>query len=338
MLIARRRQNGQQSQSEIEQERERSIFTTIFTTLRAVNRYVRSFLTAREICKTHCTETGLRPEDLRLQLHETQNPSGHVGTYSLPTVDEVAILLPTDTPENAHRSIIMNVRDPQNGPSQLQIVQDYHRSWDPLMYPLFFPFGTSGWHSDLTSLQPDDSPGTASVMLSQYFRYHVMERPNVFNPLHHGRRLFQQYVVDKFAAVESARLRYLRQHQADLRLDSYQRLNDAFQRGNVADSGRVTVLPATFTCSERWYDKQYKNAMALVRKFGKPTFFITYTLDTNCQEIRDKLKQGQTPYDRPDLLVRVFRAKMKQLMHEIKVGKIFGGECPAHSLAIEFQK
>jgi hypothetical protein len=63
---------------------------------------------------------------------------------------------------------------------------------------------------------------------------------------------------------------------------------------------------------------QYKNAMALVRKFGKPTFFITFTLDTQCKEIQDELKTGQSPYDRPDLLARVFNAKMKALMHEIK--------------------
>jgi hypothetical protein len=31
----------------------------------------------------------------------------------------------------------------------LEFIHDYHRSYDPLQYPLLFPDGQDGWHFDL---------------------------------------------------------------------------------------------------------------------------------------------------------------------------------------------
>ena len=55
------------------------------------------------------------------------------------------------------------------------------------------------------------------------------------------------------------------------------------------------------------------DAMALVQRFGKPYIFLTMTCNPNQDEIKRELYPGQTPQDRPDLVVRVFRAKLQEL-------------------------
>jgi hypothetical protein len=99
----------------------------------------------------------------------------------------------------------------------------------------------------------------------------------------------------------------------------------------------MTILPSSITGSDRWYHRSYQNAMTLVRLYGKPTFFITQTMDINCAEVKVELKPGQSPYDRPDLLCKIFNMKREEMLNDIvKEGKL--GPCIAHVSVIEFQK
>ena len=94
-------------------------------------------------------------------------------------------------------------------------------------------------------------------------------------------------------------------------------LEDQTNAGNVENSGRVMILPATYTGSDRWYVKKYKNTMALVRVKGKPTFFITMTMDVECKEVMDLLEPGESPYDRADIICQVYEIKKKKLITKI---------------------
>ena len=60
-------------------------------------------------------------------------------------------------------------------------------------------------------------------------------------------------------------------------------------------------------------------------------------MDVKCPEVMNHLQPGETPYDRPDLLCRIFELKRKELLRDIKKNYIFG-ECIAHVCVIEFQK
>ena len=60
--------------------------------------------------------------------------------------------------------------------------------------------------------------------------------------------------------------------------------------------------------------------MAYVRKFGRPHLFITVTTNLKWPDILESLTPGQQPHDRPDLLVRVFRLKMQNLLKMLKDG------------------
>ena len=97
--------------------------------------------------------------------------------------------------------------------------------------------------------------------------------------LHLGGRLFQQWIVDYACQIEHERLQYQRNHQADLRCHERRGLSDALQRGDhPGDVGRAaTVLSSSFTGGPRYLQQRYLDAMAIVRHFGKPDMFITFT-------------------------------------------------------------
>ena len=82
-----------------------------------------------------------------------------------------------------------------------------HPMYDPLMYVLMFPFGDKGW--ELGSFISTNRQSKKCSPL-QYYRYMLMiHAGETFNTLHQMGRLFQQYVVDMYAKVESMRLMYL---------------------------------------------------------------------------------------------------------------------------------
>jgi hypothetical protein len=66
------------------------------------------------------------------------------------------------------------------------------------------------------------------------------------------------------------------------------------------------------------------DAMALVRKFGKPDIFLTMTCNPNRDEITRELLPMQSPQDRPDLVVRIFRAKLEELNKRLTKHHIVG--------------
>ena len=83
--------------------------------------------------------------------------------------------------------------------------------------------------------------------------------------------------------------------------------------------------------------RRYMDAMALVRKYGKPDIFLTMMCNPNWDEIKNELYPGQTPQDRPDLVTRVFRAKL-EAMRKMLMEKDVLGKVKAYVYVVEFQK
>ncbi|KAM3326614.1 hypothetical protein P3S67_001740 [Capsicum chacoense] len=64
--------------------------------------------------------------------------------------------------------------------------------------------------------------------------------------------------------------------------------------------------------------------MALFQEFGRPDLFITMTSNPKWPEIQEELLTGQLTQDRPDLVTRVFGAKLQDLKDQIIEKEIFG--------------
>ncbi|CAH1449314.1 unnamed protein product [Lactuca virosa] len=83
--------------------------------------------------------------------------------------------------------------------------------------------------------------------------------------------------------------------------------------------------------------RRFLDAMTLVQEDGRPDIFLLMTCNPNWKEIVDELLPGQTAQDRPDLVARVFRAKLEDL--KVQLLKMnFIGEVGAHVYVVEFQK
>ncbi len=155
----------------------------------------------------------------------------------------------------------------------------------------------------------------------------------------YGKRLFQEWLVDEFSKVESRNLHYLRTHQHELHVEQYHLFADAVatKEGQVGNIGRPIILPSNYTGSPRHMNQLFQDAMAIVRNRGTPSLFLTYTCNPNWIEIKQELKDGEVPNDRPDLICRVFKMKFDEFMKDLTKGNIFG-KVTGHIHVIEFQK
>uniref|UniRef100_A0AC35THX5 ATP-dependent DNA helicase n=1 Tax=Rhabditophanes sp. KR3021 TaxID=114890 RepID=A0AC35THX5_9BILA len=170
-----------------------------------------------------------------------------------------------------------------------------------------------------------------------YYQNLIAYRPQVFNPLHYAGLLFQQFLVDVFTTVETDRLNYIRQLNAEQRKTFIAAMEDYLAGDESEGQGTEFVkLYSSYVGGRRYMNLNYQDCMAIVLKFGKPTFFITMTCNPNWPEIKDNLLLGQKASDRPDLIARVFKHKVDALIKDLKSG-IFG-ECVYISYNIEFQK
>lgn len=101
--------------------------------------------------------------------------------------------------------------------------------------------------------------------------------------------------------------------------------------------GRMIILPSTFNGSPRAMQQNYQDAMAIVSKFGKPDLFLTFTCNPKCQAITENLPDGVKVEDRPDLVARVFKRQLHELLCDIRNNHVLGRPV-AMVYVIEFQK
>ena len=144
--------------------------------------------------------------------------------------------------------------------------------------------------------------------------------------------------------VELNNLNWCRANQKQLRADLYNGLMDRLASDNnnnnltTDDVGKaLTILPSSFHGGPRWMKNKFQNAMALVTRYGKPDFFITFTCNPNWADILRELPLAVKASERADLIVRVFNQKLKELMTDLVNRQIFG-QVVARSHVIEFQK
>ncbi|PWZ16906.1 Thymidylate kinase [Zea mays] len=277
---------------------------------------------------------------IALNLDQTLNQK----TYNTPLTLEVAAVWIEGSEGRGQfsKSVMLHGKD-----SSSHCIRSYHGCYDALSYPLFFPRGELGWHSNIPKVgvsmdevdayrathrasnandEDAESPSHLCVSVRDYYCYKFQIRPGVFNPILHGKRLFQQFAVDTYIKIESSRLDFIRKNQDRLRADLYQGLVDSMLDGDIRGEkiGKQTVLSTSFIGGPRDMRRRYMDAMALVRKFGKPDIFLTMTCNPNWDEIRRELLPGQTLQDRSDLVVRVFHAKLQELKHRLTKQDILG--------------
>lgn len=264
--------------------------------------------------------------NVQLKLISRRTAGGTSGkTYNLPTTTEVAALFVGEFDiEMEPRDIVLETMD-----GNLKRISELHAGYLPLQYPLLFPYGEDGYHIDLQLKRTttcSTKPRTR-VSMREFFAYKLMERPNHPTTLMSSSKLFQQFLVDGLTMIEAERIGFLKLNQKTLRAEKYVNVEAAADKGNMTTSkvGRPIVLPSTFIGSVRCTQERYMDAMAVCQHFGYPDLFITFTCNPKWPEITRFLKaRGQQSIDRADIVARIFKIKLDNLIADIKHNNVFG--------------
>ena len=255
--------------------------------------------------------------------------------YNTPVHDEVAaVFIGSSGAPPSHTDIVIYPRG-----NELKRISYMNPNLDPMLYPLFFPQGQFGWSAELQHAQDKRTKVRTKVSQLEFYNYMTAMRPS-FSPIHFGGKLFQQYLVDAYCKVEAGRLCYHALNQSKLRADSYQGLLDHVR--NQADernlpAGKMVILPSSFNGSPRNMHQNFQDAMALVSKFGRPSLFITMTSNPKSERVLNALRPGQTAADRADIITRVFKLELDELLKDLSQRNILGRSV-ARLHVIEFQK
>ena len=280
--------------------------------------------------------------------------------YNLPTAaagNEIAVILPGDgdQPQDS-RDIILYRRHGQ----PLQRISEMHPMYLSLHYVLLFPTGQLGWHKRMLRADAPDAHAHANqndeenpldnneqavqkrryVTQMNWFCYRLFPRVDESLHLFMAGKLLQEFIVDAWALTEQCRLTWVKLNQAKLRVYHRQGIADAIAADptvDTADLGQRIILPSSFSGSTRNMIQHCQDALAINRYYHGADLFLTATANPNWPEIKEALLPGQISADRPDLIVRVFRAKMKQLLADIHKKGVMG-RTVARVWTIEFQK
>ncbi|XP_057725597.1 uncharacterized protein LOC130941198 [Arachis stenosperma] len=279
---------------------------------------------------------------IKLKLIRKRDKDGRV--YNLPTVSEVAILVVGDIDDSIlERDIIVQFMS-----NKLQRIDVLHPLYLALQYPLLFPYGEDGFRVGIqTSVRYglDANKKRKTISMREFFSYRIQMRCNESPILLQSRRLFQQFSVDAYTMIEAERLSFIRHNQPMLRVDKYNALHESLVRGeaNAVSTGQRIILPSSFTGGPRYMFNNCKDAFAICKYAGYPSYFITITCNPEWDEIKRLLKDtGFKAEDRPDIVSRIFNIKLSQLIADFKQGKFFGKISGfalfADVCTVEFQK
>ncbi|XP_051160511.1 uncharacterized protein LOC127290984 [Leptopilina boulardi] len=307
----------------------RDIINAIDTALRDCNIFVQSYRMMHEEMEKSMTENNLTIEP-EMQLLFTLKPGMDSRRYNIQKVNEVAAIFTTTADGDIPESYV-TLYNKRN--KNLQYVSSMNPNVEPWIYPLFYPYGTRGWDENMTCVNSNKR-----VSRSAYIKFKIASRDD--NVILKCGRLFQQWIVDNYVKVEKDRTNFCRNNQSTLRAESYKGLIDHLQRRadeSNSEVGKIVILPSSFTGSPRNMLQNYQDAMAIVRKFGKPDLFITMTCNPNWREIQENLLPHQTAADRPDIVSRVFNIKKNEVINVIVKEKLFG-EILAYVYVVEYQK
>jgi hypothetical protein len=158
----------------------------------------------------------------------------------------------------------------------------------------------------------------------------------IFSPVLSAKVLTQEVITNFWACVKRARMNFIRLNQEKLKSKSYGSLVTSLENQGKP-SGNKVILPSTFIGRPRAMMQLYQDSMAICRKYGAPSLFMTMTANPKWVEVSSSIPQVAKPHNNPVKTARVFCQKSKELVRQIeKMGRF--GKVISYVSKIEFQK
>ena len=77
-----------------------------------------------------------------------------------------------------------------------------------------------------------------------------------------------------------------------------------------------------------------QNALSVLAEYGAPTGFLTFTTNSNWDEILENICEDQDGFVRVDVTSKVFKGKIYNAINNLKAGKYFGGAVPVYIILV----
>lgn len=195
-------------------------------------------------------------------------------------------------------------------------IPSVHPLYEPLSYPLLFPYGENGWSSDMNY--------NDNVTLMKYLCCRMlMPEPDLFVVSQDFKRMLQ---LNRFQLMSRLGQTYLVDNMSriiDIHLNHHKRrLQPNFSEAHDPSTTR-TFLGSGFFGGRRHLKEQAQNALTIVSELGPPTFFITLTCNPKWPDILERIGLGDSAYSRPDVTCMVFHERLRKILHNIRHGKYF---------------
>ena len=121
--------------------------------------------------------------DVERQQHQSRHRSEQEIKYGTQSAlqpsqsSEVSVIIPGDLED--HLNVVLHEKS-----GGLQIINELHRSYDPLHYVLMFPYGEDGFHLGI----PHTKRTTKNITVTEYARFRLQIRSGSFNQVMKLRR------------------------------------------------------------------------------------------------------------------------------------------------------
>ena len=112
-----------------------------------------------------------------------------------------------------------------------------------------------------------------------YYTFLLHIRINESDALFRFGKLFQEFIVDAYAAIEQNRLKWVRFNQDSLRVEKYSNVVNAATDDitDLTNIGTPTILPSSFIGSPRHMGQLFHDSMAVVHVTSQSDIFVTIT-------------------------------------------------------------
>ena len=232
---------------------------------------------------------------------------------------EIAALLYKDNHHSPSRRHVYTF--PRNGPAEEcekpRFVPIYSSTYLPLQYPLLYFGGESGWSpGDFRNQREDRTISTTGKPVSAL--YYARQRLLIEPVFHVLSSVAQEWACDQYVRTDELKLSYIERQLPKKRRTTKNAIHNASSEQIVGKR-----LPASFHGSHSSRKRKQLDAMAVVARRGPPTVMVTFTANPAWPEIEQNLLPGQIGMDRPDLIDRVFKIKLKHLLADLK-SNLFG--------------
>ena len=218
-------------------------------------------------------------KDSTLHLGFAAASDADMHRYNLPQQVELAAVWDTsDGSFPQQRDLVVWPRDPA---TPVLRVAERNEHVDQLTLALLFPTGVPGWHDLLRHPKDFLTPKYQWLTPAQFYTLRLMVRSRDAVLPHGAGMLFQQYILDAFCRMEASRMSWLRQNEDKLRSETMVGLQEFLTTPGeqAALCGKPVILPASYPGSPRslFQFQHYLDAIAVVRRSGRPDYFITFT-------------------------------------------------------------